>query len=274
VSTTDDDSHRATESNQAPAQPDVPRCGPGGRVAHPQGQFGPDLDSLRPPGVGRESQGRRRIDGIDGRDSARHRHRIRRGRRRGLRSPGRRPLMGAVACATLEVSLGGRVDFSASARPRLARPLGARTGELASLPLRLVVHVIGCRGEPATMGRAVTHQAPVTTRRPPLPSSASSGHDDTARHDPQAHGLRARTSPAQRRPLRCRGGAGRWAIRWATPRRIGPYQAQCRALSGTADWADLQVFRCLEAPRTPCFTRERSQVRNPPRPSSKPAIHA
>jgi hypothetical protein len=124
VSTTDDDSHRATESNQAPAQPDVPRCGPGGRVAHPQGQFGPDLDSLRPPGVGRESQGRRRIDGIDGRDSARHRHRIRRGRRRGLRSPGRRPLMGAVACATLEVSLGGRVDFSASARPRLARPLG------------------------------------------------------------------------------------------------------------------------------------------------------
>jgi hypothetical protein len=148
-------------------------------------------------------------------------------------------------------------------------PLGARTGELASLPLRLVVHVIGCRGEPATMGRAVTHQAPVTTRRPPLPSSASSGHDDTARHNPQAHGLRARTSPAQRRPLRCRGGAGRWAIRWATPRRIGPYQAQCRALSGTADCADLQVFRCLEAPRTPRFTRERTLVRNQPRPSKR-----
>jgi hypothetical protein len=31
----------------------------------------------------------------------------------------------------------------------------------------------------------------------------------------------------------------------------------------------LQVFRRLEASRTPYFTRERSQVRNPPRPLQK-----
>jgi hypothetical protein len=118
------------------------------------------------------------------------------------------------------------------------------------------------------MRRAVTHQAPATTRRPPLPSSASSGHGDTARHDPQAHRLRARSSPAQRSASRCRGGAGRWAIHWAKPCRIGPYQSQRRVLSGATDWANLQVFRRLGASRTPCFTRERSQVRNPPRPSS------
>jgi hypothetical protein len=45
-------------------------------------------------------------------------------------------------------------------------------GKLARLLVPLVVHVIGCRGEPATMRRAVTQQAPATTRRRRLPLEA------------------------------------------------------------------------------------------------------
>jgi hypothetical protein len=158
---------------------------------------------------------------------------------------------------------------SARARFRAGNARVARTGKLAPLLPRLVVHVIECRGEPATMRRAVTHQAPATTRRRRLPLSTSSGHGYTARHDPQAHRLRARSSPAQCSASRCGGGAGRWAIRWATPCRIGPYQAQRRAPTVATVLAGLQAFRGLSAPRTPCFTRERSQVRNPPRPSTE-----
>ena len=107
---------------------------------------------------------------------------------------------------------------------------------------------------------------PTTRRRPPLPSSAGSGHGDTGRRDPRAHRLRPRSSPGQRSASRYRGRGGRWVIRWAEPCRIGPYQARPRAFCGATVWADLQAFRRLDAPRTPCFTRERSQVRNPPRP--------
>jgi hypothetical protein len=120
--------------------------------------------------------------------------------------------------------------------------------------------------------RAVPHRPPATTRRPPLPSSASSGRGDAGRHHPQAHPLRARSSPAHRSASRCRGGAGRWAIRWAKPCRIGPHQAQRRALTDATIWADLQAIRGLDAPRTPCFTRERTLVRNQPRPSRKGPI--
>jgi hypothetical protein len=112
----------------------------------------------------------------------------------------------------------------------------------------------------------VTHQAPATTRRPPLPSSAPSEHGDNSRHDPHAYRLRARSSPAERSASRCRGVTDRWAIRWAEPCRIRLYQGQRRTLAFAMVCVDLQVFRRLDAPRTRCFTRERSQVRNPPRP--------
>jgi hypothetical protein len=128
-----------------------------------------------------------------------------------------------------------------------------------------------CRGVLRSCAGAVTQHAPAARRRPTPPSSAPSGHGDTGRHGSQAHRLPCRSSPEQRTGSRCRG-AGRWAIRWAKPRRIGPYQAQCQALSGAADWAYLQVCRRLGAPRMPCFTRERPVVRNHPRPSRRVAI--
>jgi hypothetical protein len=124
----------------------------------------------------------------------------------------------------------------------------ASTSELAHLLLWVVVHVIGCR-EPATMRRAVTHQAPVTTRRRRLPLSTSSGHGDDARHDPQAHRLRARSSPARRSASRWRGGVGRWA----KPRRTGPYQAQRRALTVGAICRFVLICRHFVA----CAARER-----------------
>jgi hypothetical protein len=138
-------------------------------------------------------------------------------------------------------------------------------------PLRLVIHVIGCRGSLRPC-RAVTHQAPATTRRRRPQLSTSSGHGDTARHDPHAHRLRARSSPAQRSASRCRSGGGRWAIRWAKPSGIGPNQAQRWAHMVATCLADLQAFRGLRAQRTPCFTRERSPVRSQPRPSSSDKV--
>jgi hypothetical protein len=188
------------------------------------------------------------------------------------RSPGRdcqlRPRERSPAPCSRSRSQPRLDEARALVRGRPTRAV-ARTGKLAPLLLGRVVHVIGCGGEPATMRRAVTHQAPATTRRPPLPSSASAGHGDTEMHGPEAHRLRARSSPARRSASRCRGGAGRWAIRWAKPCRIGPYQAQRRALTCATVWSNLQVFRGLGAPLTPCFTRERTLVRNQPRPSEK-----
>jgi hypothetical protein len=81
----------------------------------------------------------------------------------------------------------------ASAHPPLTRPLDGRTGEFAPLLLRLVAQVIDCRGILRSCAGPVTRQAPATTRRPPLQSSASSGHGDTGRHGPEAHRLRSRT---------------------------------------------------------------------------------
>jgi hypothetical protein len=116
---------------------------------------------------------------------------------------------------------------------------------------------------------AVTHHPLATTRHPPLPSSASSGPGDTWRHGRRPHGSRWRSSPAQRVASRGREGERRWVIRWAEPCRTGPYQAQRRARRASMTLPCLQVFRRVDALRTPCFTRERSQVRNPPRPSSE-----
>jgi hypothetical protein len=162
-----------------------------------------------------------------------------------------------------------RLDESASRRPGPQGRVDARTGQLAPLVLRLIVHVIGCREMLRSCAGAVTHQPLATTRRPPLASGASSGHGDTGRRGLRAHPLWSGSSPARRIASRCRGGAGRWAIRWAEPRRIGPYQVRPRTLLTSPVYADVQVFPGLKARRTSCFARERTVVRNHPRPSPK-----
>jgi hypothetical protein len=65
----------------------------------------------------------------------------------------------------------------------------------------------------------------------------------------------------------------RGSNRRAKPRRIGPYRAQHHSPATLPDTAYLQVFSGSTPPRTPCFTRERSQVRNPPRPSLQKPRH-
>jgi hypothetical protein len=109
----------------------------------------------------------------------------------------------------------------------------------------------------------MTYRAHPTTRRPSRPLCPSSG-DDPASRRPHAGG---RDRDRCGRDLPGLAGRSRWAIRWAKPCRIGPYQAQRRAPNRATVWADLQAFRRLKAPRTPCFTRERTVVRNHPRPS-------
>jgi hypothetical protein len=59
----------------------------------------------------------------------------------------------------------------------------------------------------------------------------------------------------------------RWAIRWARPSRIRPYRAASHATATRWDTGYLQVFSAGMPLRTPCFTRERTLVRNQPRPS-------
>jgi hypothetical protein len=101
------------------------------------------------------------------------------------------------------------------------------------------------------------------------PSGRESSGDDSPSRRPESGACDRDRRGRDLRPLGVAGGSRRWAIRWAKPRRIGPYQAQRRTLTGATVWPKLQVFRRLKAPRTPCFTRERSQVRNPPRPSAR-----
>jgi hypothetical protein len=62
-------------------------------------------------------------------------------------------------------------------------------------------------------------------------------------------------------------GHRRWAIRWATRSRTGLYLAHSAPPATLSDAVNLQVLSGSMPSRTPCFTRERSQVRNPPRPS-------
>jgi len=83
----------------------------------------------------------------------------------------------------------------------------------------------------------------------------------------QARRLRARSTPAQRMASRRRRRTFRWAIRWAKPSRIGPYQTVATGSPSLGYVEYMQAFSRSMPPRTPCFTRERSQVRNPPRPS-------
>jgi hypothetical protein len=113
---------------------------------------------------------------------------------------------------------------------------------------------------------AVTHHPLATTRRQPLPPSTSFARGDTRRQPSPAALVAVPIVTGATHRLSSSGRASRWVIRWAEPGRTGPYQAQRRARAGATVWQDLQAFRQLEAPETPCFTRERSQVRNPPRP--------
>jgi hypothetical protein len=162
-----------------------------------------------------------------------------------------------------------RVGRQARAPLEGRKPLEAGDRQGCPLLLLLIAHVIGRRGGPAIMPagsqRVMTHRAHSRTRRQSRLRCPSSG-DGSARRRPDAGGCdrdrRGRDLPS----LGVAGGPRRWAIRWAKPSRIGPYQARRRALTGANIWSVLQVFHRLEAPRTPCFTRERSQVRNPPRP--------
>jgi hypothetical protein len=118
------------------------------------------------------------------------------------------------------------------------------------------------RREPGIM----TDHAHPTTRRPLRPACPSSADDSPSRcPDAGACDRAHRGRDPSLHDRTC--GSPRWAIRRAEPCRIGPYRAQRRARSGPTVWVDLQAFRRLKAPRTPCFTRERSLVRNQPRPS-------
>jgi hypothetical protein len=114
--------------------------------------------------------------------------------------------------------------------------------------------------------REMTCRTHPTTRRPSPSPSWSSG-DDSAHRRPDAH-ARDRDCRGRDLPPPCPACEPlRWAIRWAKPSRIGPYQAQPGASVGMALWLDLQAFLGLKRQRTPCFTRERTLVRNQPRPS-------
>jgi hypothetical protein len=132
----------------------------------------------------------------------------------------------------------------------------------------------GCRrGDTAIMRR----RTDASTTRNDTPSTAAVERVLWARRHREARPLAAPVAvPIVARAthrLSRSGWARRWVIRWAEPGRTGPYQAQRRAPARATILAHLQVFRRVDAPRTPCFTRERSQVRNPPRPSSEVPVN-
>jgi hypothetical protein len=182
---------------------------------------------------------------------------------------------GALSGPSLGRPLARGSDEQCGRSSGAAGPLDARTGKIASLLLTVVAQASVLSRDPAIMRRAshrvLTHRTHPTTRRlsrPPCPPS----RDDPASRRADVRGCdsdrRGRNLPS----LGLAGGSHRWAIRWAKPCRIGQYQAERRARSRASIWRDLQVFRPLEAPRTPCFTRERPVVRNHPRPSEKVTI--
>ncbi len=164
--------------------------------------------------------------------------RARSGRRAGARVETAPSTTGAVDGAKLEVSLATRLDDSASARP------GGGIGERAPLLLPLVARVVGCREDPAIMRRwepAVTmHRADPTTRRPSRPPYPAP-RDDLASGRPDVGGGDRDRRGRCVQPHGLARGSRRWAIRWAKPRRIGPYQARRKTPAG---WQlrRLQVF--------------------------------
>jgi hypothetical protein len=115
--------------------------------------------------------------------------------------------------------------------PGASRPASSRLTAAAR-------HAIVAEADPAIMRRAVTHGQPQHPSAPVAVSTVTGARIASGR----------------------RGGLDRWAIRWAKPGGIGPYQAQPRAVSGAPVVSDLQVFRRLEARQTPCFTRDESPI--------------
>jgi hypothetical protein len=112
--------------------------------------------------------------------------------------------------------------------------LDARTGKIASL-LRTVVAQASVvdgilRSLRRASHRALTHRTHPTTRRlsrlpcPPCRHGPASRRPDLGGCDSDRRG---RNLPS----LGLAGSSRRWAIRWAKPCRIGPYQAQRRVLT-------------------------------------------
>jgi hypothetical protein len=184
------------------------------------------------------------------------------------------PFQGSTHRALTRPAARSRLARTVRPLARGRRPVDARTGKIAS-PADGGRPGIGCRGNPAIMRRAshrvLTPRTHPTTRRlsrlpcPPSGDGPASRRPDLGGCDSDRRG---RNLPS----LGLAGGSRRWAIRWAKPCRIGPYQDQRLALTGLTIWPDLQVFHRPEGPRTPCFTRERTLVRNQPRPSRKGRI--
>jgi hypothetical protein len=150
---------------------------------------------------------------------------------------------------------------------RRTRPARSRLSCSRSSPTSSAVEGI-LRSCAIASRREMTYRTHPTTRRP-SPSPCRSSGGDSAHRRPDA-GARDRDRRGRDLPPPCPApGTRRWAIRWAKPRRIGPYQAQRGAPVGATIWPDLQAFLCLKTQRTPCFTRERTLVRNQPRPSER-----
>jgi hypothetical protein len=174
-------------------------------------------------------------------------------------------------CRSLPVGPRAR-HSSGAARLAAEGPARSRHSCSRSSPTSSAVEGI-LRSCGAGSQREMTFQTHPTSRRPPPSPSWSSG-DDSAHRRPDAR-ARDRDCRGRDLPPPCPAcGRRRWAIRWAKPSRLGPYQAQPGASVGVAIWPDLQAFLCLKRRRTPCLTRERSQLRNPPRPSSRRPANA
>jgi hypothetical protein len=122
---------------------------------------------------------------------------------------------------------------------------------------------------PRSCAGAVQHHPLATTRHPPLPSSPSFGRGDKCRHGRRPRGV-AVPDRHRRNESRLDVGMRRavGVIRWAEPCRTGPCQAHRREprASRIVMFAGSSSCRC---PRTPCFTRERTMVRNHPRLSER-----